>query len=75
MKITYRNNLAFIKQQITHEQAAAIEKNLVSRVNRNPDTGIMGADMVATYHTADGRTLIEEYGNGYAQWFELKEQQ
>lgn len=29
----------------------------------------MGAHMVATYTTTDGRTLVNEWGNGWGDWY------
>lgn len=59
-----------MKTPITYKKADAIEKYLVSRENIGPPgTGIMGAHMVATYKTADGQTLVNEFGNGWGDWY------
>ena len=58
------------KQRISNAQAQATEKTLVSTESEGPaNTGIMGAHIVETYLTADGRTLIYEFGNGGGEWY------
>ena len=57
-------------QRLTNKEADAIEKTLLSKANIGPPgAGIMGAHMVATYATTDGRTLVNEFGNGWGEWY------
>jgi hypothetical protein len=58
------------KTAVSFAQMCGIETKFVSSKNIGPpNTGIMGAHMVDTYLTKDGRTLVHEYGNGGGEWY------